>query len=334
MNRSTFKAPPPNLSAELLPLPNAPIPSLLLVDDDAGGIQVLSRMLTGMGHLRFALSGLDALKLMEASVPDVVLVDAEMPGMNGFELCARMKADSRFAEVPIIFITSHRDVETEVAGFAAGAADFIRKPPPAEAVQARVRTQLRLKMLSDNLRRAALVDGLTGLGNRRRFDEQIKSECERARRTGDPLCMLMIDVDHFKRYNDHYGHVVGDACLRRIAEVLQSVVQRPADCVARYGGEEFTMLLPQTELPGAGHIAQQVVDAVAALHLPHVDSPIGAWVTVSVGAAGTPPPGRAPRAAPDPNALIDAADKALYEAKAAGRGRCMVMPLDTKLPSA
>jgi diguanylate cyclase (GGDEF)-like protein len=305
------------------PQPPAATPSLLVIDDDPGSVQVLGRMLAGLGHLRFALSGADALALAQASAPDVMLVDAEMPGMNGFELCARMKAEPALAEVPVIFVTSHGDAETEVAGFAAGAADFIRKPPVAEVVRARVGMQLRLKALADALRRTALTDGLTGVANRRRFDEDLHAECERAQRSGDTLSLLMIDVDHFKPFNDHYGHVGGDALLRQVAAVLQSVVQRPADCVARYGGDEFALLLPQTPLDGALALAQRAVDGVAALRTPHAGSSVGPVVTVSVGVAAarrTVDGLHTPLAA---DALVEAADQALYAAKRAGRGRCV-----------
>ena len=296
-------------------------PSLLIVDDDPGIVQVLGHMLEGLGHLRFALSAVDALRLARESAPDVVLVDAEMPGMNGFEFCSAMKADPQLSEVPVIFVSAHGHVETEVACFAVGAADFIRKPPTAEVVVARVRTQLRLKSLSDALRRAALVDGLTGVANRRRFDEQLQTECDRALRSGDPLSLLMIDVDQFKRYNDLYGHPAGDACLRSDAGAIQSLVRRPADQVARYGGEEFVMLLPQTEPSGAAHLGQRVVDAVAALRIPHEGSPPLRLVTVSVGVATARCSSDGGCTPATPEALVSAADQALYAAKSAGRGQ-------------
>ena len=297
-------------------------PSLLVIDDDPGSVQVLGRMLAGLGHLRFALSGVDALALALASAPDVVLVDAEMPGMNGFELCARMKGEPALAEVPVIFVTSHGDIATEVAGFAAGAADFIRKPPVAEVVRARVGTQLRLKALADALRRSASTDGLTGVVNRRRFDEDLRAECERARRSGDTLALVMIDVDDFKRFNDRYGHVAGDACLRQVAAALQSVAQRPADRVARYGGEEFVLLLPQTELDGALAVAQRAVDAVAALRTPHDNSSVGRFLTISAGVAAARRTADGGHTLLSADVLVEAADQALFAAKRGGRGRC------------
>jgi len=299
-------------------------PSILLVDDDHRTVQVLAHMLTGMGRLRLALSGADALRLAQEAPPDVVLVDAEMPAMNGFEFCACMKAEPMLAEVPIIFVTSHVDVATEVAGFAAGAADFIRKPPATEVVQARVRVQLRLKELSDALKDAALTDALTGIDNRRRFAESLEAECVRARRSKQTLSLLMIDVDHFKQYNDHYGHLEGDHCLRSVAKALQSALQRPADRVARYGGEEFAVLLPDTAVTGALHIGDRIIHAIDALQIPHHDSPLRGIVTVSAGAAAARWMEDSTHVALTSTALISAADQALYAAKDGGRARCSV----------
>ncbi|WP_457350282.1 diguanylate cyclase domain-containing protein [Roseateles sp. P5_D6] len=295
--------------------------SLLLVDDDAASVQVLARMLNGLGELRFALSGEDGLRLARESPPDLVLVDAEMPGLSGFEVCAALRADPRLADVPVIIITGHTEVAVEVAGFAAGASDFIRKPPVAEVVVARARTQLRLKALGDALRASALTDGLTGLANRRRFDQDLRLECERARRGHESLALLLIDVDHFKRYNDRYGHVAGDACLREIAAAIRGCIRRPADLAARYGGEEFAVLLPQTDAAGARAMAQRIVNAVADLALAHADATPSCLVSVSVGWAAARPDLDASVVLTRGESLVEAADRGLYAAKAAGRGR-------------
>jgi diguanylate cyclase (GGDEF)-like protein len=295
--------------------------SLLLVDDDAASVQVLARMLSGLGELRFALSGEDGLRLARESPPDLVLVDAEMPGLSGFEVCAALRADPPLADVPVIIITGHTEIAVEVAGFAAGASDFIRKPPVAEVVVARARTQLRLKALGDALRASALTDGLTGLANRRRFDRDLRLECERARRGHESLALLLIDADHFKRYNDRYGHVAGDACLREIAAAIRGCIRRPADLAARYGGEEFAVLLPQTDAAGARAMAQRIVDAVAALALAHADAAPSCLVSVSVGWATARPDLDARVVLTRGESLVEAADRVLYAAKAAGRGR-------------
>jgi diguanylate cyclase (GGDEF)-like protein len=298
--------------------------SILLVDDDTGAIQLMGRILADVGDLRFATNGQDALRLARESAPDLILLDAEMPGMSGFELLKTLKAQSSLADVPVIFITSHIEAGFEVSALDMGAADFIAKPLKSSRVLARVRTQLRVKHMADELRRNATTDALTGVANRRQFDESLEREWLRARRSGDPVALLMIDVDHFKLYNDLYGHPKGDVCLRHVAQALLSACKRPADLVARYGGEEFMILLPQTPRCGAQRIAQQVLDAVAALGIFHEDSQTTHYVSVSVGiacfddaSASRENLSHALRASD----LVQAADKALYSAKQAGRGQ-------------
>lgn len=294
------------------------LPSLLIVDDNPSIIQVIGKMLAGVGHLRFATRGDQALQLMRAALPDLVLLDAEMPGMSGYEVCAAMKADETLADVPVIFVTGHGETESEVRGLEAGAVDFITKPVHQALLLARVRTQLRIKSLTDELRRMATTDGLTGLINRRHFDELLRREWQRALRAEAPLAMLMVDVDHFKRYNDHYGHPAGDACLQAVAQALQTVVLRGGDVVGRLGGEEFAVLLPETDEVGAQEVARHAVQAVRALELPHAASATANHVTVSVGVASA-----VPLSCPftDVGALMQAADQALYAAKAQGRDR-------------
>jgi diguanylate cyclase (GGDEF)-like protein len=314
--------------------------NLLLVDDDAGAIQLMARILSDTGALRFAMNGDDALRMARANPPDLVLLDAEMPGISGFEVCAAMKADPALAKVPVIFVTSHSSPEFELAGLELGAVDFIAKPFSEPLVRARVRTQLRLKHLLDELLRLSTTDALTQLSNRRHLDEVLAHEWTRGLRAGDPIALLMIDVDHFKRYNDRYGHPAGDAALQAVAHALGGSCQRPADVVARYGGEEFAILLPQTPRAGAMLLARRVVERVAALGIAHDDSPTGALLSVSVGVGcySEATPRWAERAAGsslrrDRGALLGAgdlviaADRALYQAKSAGRGRAVCLDL-------
>jgi diguanylate cyclase (GGDEF)-like protein len=310
---------------------------ILLVDDDPGSIQLMGRILSGVANLRFATSGEDALRLAGMFVPDLMLLDTEMPGLSGFETCRAVKADPALAEVPIIFVTSHNEPELEVSGFELGAADFIAKPVSAPLLLARVKTQLRVKHMSDELRRLATIDVLTGVANRRRFDEALEAEWQRRLRTGDPLSMLMIDVDHFKLFNDRYGHPAGDACLRSVAQALRGTSSRPADLVARYGGEEFAILLPQTACDGAEHVTHCVLGAIEALAIGHEGSSTARHVTVSVGigcyaedAGDSPPPdqsrnGQNVRRHRFPLDLVKAADGALYAAKNSGRAQARLL---------
>ena len=301
--------------------PNTEV-SILLVDDDPGTIQLIGRILAAVGNVRFATNGKDALRLARDAVPDLILLDAEMPGMSGFELLKTLKSESFLADVPVIFITSHNEAGFEVSALDMGAADFIAKPLRPSRVLARVRTQLRVKRISDQLRRTATTDSLTGVANRRQFDELLEREWLRARRAAQPISLLMIDVDHFKLYNDLFGHPKGDDCLRRIAQALRSACKRPADLVARYGGEEFVILLPQTPRYGAEHIAQQVLASVAALGIFHEDSQTTHYVSVSVGIACFDDVSAGwDRQVLKASDLVLAADKALYSAKNAGRAQ-------------
>ncbi|MDP9010873.1 MAG: diguanylate cyclase [Pseudomonadota bacterium] len=305
----------------------------------------MGRILGSIGELRFATNGTDAMRLARESAPDLILLDAEMPGMSGFELLRNLKAESSLADVPVIFITSHTEAGFEVSALDMGAADFISKPLKSSRVLARVRTQLRVKHVADQLRRTATTDALTGIANRRQFDEALEREWLRTQRSGDPVSLLMIDVDHFKLYNDLYGHPKGDICLQAVTQALLRACKRPADLVARYGGEEFVILLPYTPRQGARHIGQNVLDAVAAFGIFHKDSATTHYVSVSVGIAcyddASPcwvKPGlrhrddmKTQRCAGD---LVLAADQALYSAKRAGRAQAKLRDIDdVDLPS-
>lgn len=307
------------------------VPRILLVDDDPGAVALMSRVLSGLGELRFATSGSDALRIALAARPDLILLDAQMPDMSGFEVCRALKADPALADAAVIFVTSHHEPEFEVRALEIGAVDFIAKPINPPLLVARARTQLRIKRMADDAQRLSLTDSLTGVANRRCFDEVLERECGRARRSTGALSLCLIDVDHFKRFNDRYGHPAGDACLRSVARALASCAQRPADVLARYGGEEFALLLPETPEAGAGHVARRLLDAVAALAIAHDDSPVSPLVTVSVGLAvyahsrlqdseNSRPPLTQLLGGAATN-LLDAADRALYSAKRDGRAR-------------
>ena len=317
-----------------MPKPAQP-QQILLVDDDAGAIQLLGGLLANVAALRFATNGKDALRLAHELVPDLILLDAEMPGMSGFELLRTLKADSKFADVPVIFITSHTEAGFEVSALEMGAVDFIAKPFRSSLVLARVRLHLRMKRMADGLRRDATLDSLTGVANRRLFDRSLAREWLLARRSGDPISLLSIDVDHFKSYNERYGRQQGDECLRQVAAALVSACRRPADIVARYDGQEFMMLLPQTARLGAEHIGRRVLDAVQALDIRHEESLPTGYVSVSVGIAFQDDQGKQKDADTRFTAedLVAAANKALGAAKRAGRARAKLRDItDTDGP--
>ncbi|MCA9642035.1 MAG: diguanylate cyclase [Polyangiaceae bacterium] len=307
------------------------LPRILIVDDDPGAIHILARLLSGIAALSVATTGADALRIAAETPPDLILLDAEMPGMNGFEVCAALKQEPALAHIPVIFVTSHKDEDFEVTGFDAGAADFIGKPINPRLVLVRVQNQLNVKRMGDQLRRNANTDGLTGLFNRAWLDHALTTEWRRARRSREPLSMLLIDVDHFKLYNDHYGHPAGDRCLQAVAEALQEVCRRPADTAARFGGEEFAVLLADTDERGAEVVAQKLLAAIASLGLEHGRSPTSPLVSVSVGMATWDPRPFGSLRPPDESdveiaAFIERADRGLYAAKHAGRARACWAP--------
>jgi diguanylate cyclase (GGDEF)-like protein len=313
--------------------------SILVVDDDPGSIQLMGRILADLGTLRFASNGRDAVRLVRESPPDLVLLDAEMPGMSGFKVFDELKAVPELAEVPVIFVTNHSEMAFEVTALEMGAADFIAKPVSPPVVLARVKTHLRMKSLSDQLRRNAVTDSLTGIANRGQFDSWLKREWQRSRRHGYALSLLLIDVDHFKQYNDRYGHPRGDSCLKKVARAVEDTARRTADMVARCGGEEFGVLLPRTPRRGADYMAQRMLEAVSALGIAHEASATDSHLTISVGigcydddsacwlvpesAAGVSQRRQGPT--PTETDLLLAADKALYAAKRSGRAQVSLM---------
>ena len=289
-------------------------PRLLVVDDQRANIQALFQAFQADHKVLMATSGEQALAMCRSQPPDLVLLDVVMPGMDGFEVCRQLKADDATKDIPVIFVTGHNDEEAETRGLDVGGADFISKPINPRIVRARVKTQLTMKRQSDLLRQWVYIDGLTGVCNRRYFDEHLKNEWDRALRLGAPLSVGLVDVDFFKRYNDHYGHQAGDDCLRRVAAVMKASLRRPTDMVARYGGEEFGLLLPDTDAAGALHLSSQIREGLLMAHIEHADSSVGPLLTISIGLC-TWTHGVVGSAA----ALLKAADAQLYRAKSQGR---------------
>lgn len=291
-------------------------PKLLIVDDQPTNIRVLHELFREYCHVFMATNGEQAINLCQTQLPDLILLDVVMEGVDGHEVCRRLKADPLTRAIPIIFITAQQQDSDEVLGLELGAVDFISKPINAVIVRARVRTHLTLKLQSDLLRTLAMMDGLTGVANRRKFDEHLISDWRQCFREQKPLSLIMVDVDFFKRFNDRYGHQAGDACLRAVAQALAEAVRRPYDLVARYGGEEFACILPNTDLPGAIEIAEKMQARIRGLGIEHAASDVDRVVTISLGVASITPAGDL-----DWQQLITMADKQLYEAKIKGRAR-------------
>jgi diguanylate cyclase (GGDEF)-like protein len=289
---------------------------LLIVDDHPENILLLMDSIDEDCSVLVAKDGEKALEQARTHLPDLILLDVMMPGMDGFEVCARLKMDERTKGIPVIFITAMREECDEEKGLRLGAIDYIRKPINPSVTRVRIRNHLALRRKTVLLEEFALLDGLTEINNRRWFDEALTREWMRARRSGAPLSLAMLDIDHFKAYNDTYGHAQGDQCLIQVARVLRQGMKRHSDLVARYGGEEFVVLAPETPLDAALALVREMTDAVADLAIPHSTSPVADHVTITAGVASMVPT-RKERAVQ----LVEEADEALYQAKALGRAR-------------
>ncbi len=304
-------------------------PRLLLVDDQPLNIRLLHQVFQADCEVFVATSGEDALSFCQGPLPDLILLDVVMPGLDGYEVCRRLKRDPRTRDIPVVFVTAQSDTTEEEDGLAAGAVDFIAKSASANVMRARINTLLILKRQTDLLRSMARVDGLTGLVNRRHFDERLDSEWRRCIRTVSPLALILIDIDFFKSFNDCYGHQAGDACLQQVAACLKSKVNRSQDLVARYGGEEFVCVLPETPASGAQSKAVLLEGAVRALAIAHERTRVpGGVLTISLGVAAA-----VPKAGETPAGLILRAGQSLYQAKDAGRGRAQLAADPTPVAS-
>jgi diguanylate cyclase (GGDEF)-like protein len=294
---------------------------ILIVDDAMENIQILHHALRDEHDVLFALNGEKALQIAHNQQPDLILLDAVMPGMDGYEVCAALRASAAARDIPVIFVTALTHPEDETRALEAGAVDFISKPFNVAVVRARVRTQLTIKRQADAMRELTLTDALTGVANRRSFNEAMDNEWRRCARSATPMAVIMIDIDHFKNYNDAYGHQAGDVCLQQVSAAMKRCAGRPPDLLARYGGEEFIILLPQVGQQGAEVVAERILEEVRQLRIPHSASSAGSEVTVSMGVATALPDENQ-----DPSTLIRAADALLYRAKESGRNRYCISP--------
>lgn len=315
---------------------------ILIVDDKPENLLALESILEGLDlNIVRATSGNKALGLMLEYDFALVLLDVQMPGMDGFETAELMRRCEKTKNIPIIFITAiNKDQKCIFKGYEVGAVDYLFKPieplilkskvkvfielqkqkellkKQAKMLEEQIDELLELKELNCKLKHISTIDVLTGISNRRSFEKNIQIEWQRAIRTGIPLSLIMIDIDHFKAFNDCYGHQEGDRCLRQVAEAIVSSTQRPADFVARYGGEEFVVVLPETQREGALIVAERIRKKVESLAVKHKKSCVSPYVTVSLGISTL-----LPEKHYSVEELINSADKALFQAKFYGRNR-------------
>lgn len=311
---------------------------ILVVDDLPDNVEILRARLTSRGYeVLTASNGEEALRVVHGDTPHLILCDVMMPGIDGFEVSRRIKADDALPFIPIILVTALGGTEDIVQGLNVGADDYIAKPYNFQELEARVRAMLRIKHLQDELdqknrelevankrlRKLSITDGLTGLFNHRHVHELLREEFERSHRTGEPIAVAMLDLDRFKRINDTYGHPTGDVILYETARIIGETA-REIDMPGRYGGEEFIAILPNTVEEEAQQFAERVRQAVEG----HVyrDEANEIRMTLSCGVASFPTEG-----VDSPESLLKRADEALYVAKESGRNRVVrasEMPAD------
>lgn len=320
--------------------------NILIVDDRKDNLLVLESLLEDMNcNIIKATSGNEALSLMLDYEFALVLLDVQMPEMDGFETAEFMRMNSKTRYVPIIFVTAiSKEQKCIFKGYEMGAVDYLFKPIEPIILQSKVRVflelynqkklveeqrellELKVRELSElqeanfKLESLSTLDGLTGISNRRSFDNYIDTSLKSCARSEKPISLIMADIDFFKGYNDNYGHLKGDDCLIEVAKTIASSVKRPLDFAARYGGEEFAVILPETDEVGAMAIAEVIRKNIEALNIPHEYSSVATFVTLSLGVETI---------RPDSNysitEFIDQADKSLYKSKSNGRNQTSIL---------
>ncbi|HVT87510.1 MAG TPA: diguanylate cyclase [Tepidisphaeraceae bacterium] len=287
------------------------VPKILIVDDSPlNHTLVRAHLASEQYEIHSADSGIDALRLVNQVCPDVILLDVEMPDMTGWQVCITLKQHDETKSIPVIFLTAATDSEEKIRGLDLGAMDYITKPFESSELKARVRSAVKVKELFDMLASQAMIDGLTGLHNRSYLDERLIAEVANVKRYREPLSCIMCDTDHFKRFNDQFGHAFGDTVLRHVGRVFREVA-RTSDVVCRYGGEEFAMLLPRTSVLNAVKCAERLRWSLASTSIQHDKDVL--TVTASFGVSDVEVAGE--------DDLIKRADQALYHSKEAGRNR-------------
>ena len=294
--------------------------TVLAIDDSPDIHRLLDVRLKPEGLvLHHAADAHEGIRLAQELCPDLILLDLVLPYTSGFEICSRLKNDPKTALVPIIFLSGATDVFNKVTGFDLGAVDYVTKPFDAEELRARVRAALRTKRYQDMLAVRAQVDALTGLWNRGYFDQRLEQEMSAARRFARNVCLVLLDLDHFKRLNDAFGHPFGDKVLQGVGEAITATI-RESDAACRYGGEEFGIILTETSTREGHALACRLKELVAALEFTPKGDPVS--ITASLGVAGSD---RLPLLSAA--SMLDATDTALYDAKASGRNTvCVARP--------
>lgn len=313
--------------------------TLLLIDDQAMIAEAVRRALSSEKDIEFhyCQDPTKGIKLATEINATVILQDLVMPDIDGLMMVRYFRVNKDTAQIPIILLSTKDEASIKSKAFSLGANDYMVKLPDKIEMIARVRyhsqayinqlqkdeafraleeSKAKLAEANRTLQKLSSLDGLTGIANRRNFDETLNKEWNRAMRSEKSIGLLMLDIDFFKFYNDHYGHQGGDDCLKKVAKGLDSAIHRETDFLARYGGEEFSGILPDTDLNGSVKVAEEMRLAIKDLRIEHAKSTVSDLVSVSIGVSAI-----IPRQGTDPKILIGAADQALYKAKEDGRDR-------------
>ncbi len=294
---------------------------ILVVDDNRLIREMLSAIIINEGYKPFLAKGAaEALSILSRNEIDLILMDVEMPEMNGFDLTRKIRQMLAEQWVPIIFLSGQTDDQHLCAGIDAGGDDYLTKPVNSTILSAKIRAMSRIALMraaledaNQQLLKLTHLDPLTEAVNRRGMEEALTRAWKANQRDPSELSLILLDIDHFKSYNDHYGHQKGDACLKHVSKTIQAQLHRPTDLLTRYGGEEFLLILPDTPIEGAKTLAKKIIQELEVRNLAHDFSSTATHVTASMGISSTR------FGAEDSDSLIEQADKAMYEAKHRGR---------------
>lgn len=296
---------------------------ILVVDDNRLIRQMVSAIIAHEGYTPFTATGAkEAHSVLDTTDIDLILMDVEMPDVDGFELTRQIRQRLKDQWIPIIFLTGKTNEEHLVEGIDAGGDDYLAKPVNSTVLSAKIRAMARIAQMKSALDEAnqqllklTHLDALTGAINRRGMDEALERAWRISQREKTELSLILIDIDHFKAYNDNYGHPQGDICLKTFSQTIQAQLFRPGDLLARYGGEEFILILPNTPAEGAEQLCERIINALATANLPHAFSTTNSHITASFGISSSQ------NTTESASQLIEQADKALYVSKQSGRNR-------------
>lgn len=292
---------------------------ILIIDTDTQALRQTGELLRELGDVIFATAAKAGQFMAYERKPDLILCAASLGDVSGVDMCKHFKSTRETKDAALVLLAERHDDQQELAALEAGAVDYIARPFNPQVLQARVRTHLALSRQQNLLQLLADKDGLTEVYNRRYFENQARVELKRHYRQQQALTLALLDIDHFKSYNDAYGHLQGDICLREVAQAIDAHSRRPGEFVARYGGEEFAVVLPNTNTHNARKYGRWICEQILSLAIPHARSTTLPFITISAGIATV-----VPSASTTLENLIATADSALYLAKASGRNQFKV----------